>query len=316
MQKTLIILDASALKESACGLRLFRNVVLGYRGKLNYNDIEFGSAFHLFRKIFREKGMAGMAEGMMAATDYFNNKPMLVKHNKKYLDVLFLQKTCLSYATTYENDNFKPVVDGGEALLELTFSFPYYVDDEVEILMAGTMDEIGKFINGTYAVCDAKTSSVWNIEDYFRSYYLSPQLLFYRWTLRKYAEMFPDTIYAKINMHDVALFIDGIFYKGKDAEPIFKRSEVFLFEDAKLNEFEQLLHREVMKLVADVKKFRADPTYQPMRQGMINGACETVYGHCKYHAACAAKQAEWSEAVLKNNFVQRFYNPLAHSDPA
>jgi hypothetical protein len=316
MEKTLVILDASALKESACGLRLFNNVILGYRAKINYNDMEFGTAFHLFRKIIREKGTSGLAEAMRAASTYYTTKPMLIKHNKKYLDNIYLSKTCLTYATTYAKDNFNPVNDDeGNPLLELTFSFPYYIDDEVEILMAGTMDEIGKFVNGTYAICDAKTTSCWDVENYFRSYYLSPQLLFYRWVLNKYAQFYPDGVFAKINHYDVACFIDGIFYNGSKTDPVFQRSEVFMFSQQQMNDFERLIEAKVSQLIQDIKLWRIDPTYRPLREGMINGACETVYGHCKYHFACAAKDDAWRDAVLNNNFVTRAYNPLQHSDP-
>src|SRR4051812_983967 len=200
MEKTTVILDASAFKESSCLLRLFYTAVLGYRGKINSNDIEFGSAFHLFRAIFREKGLEGLAEGVLAATRHFDTTPMTVKKNKQYLDRTFLQKCCVEYATKYEKDLFQVVRgDDGEALLELKFGIPYYDDGEVEILLAGTIDEVGKFVNGIYCISDCKTSSVWNIEDYFRSYQMSPQLIFYRWILKKYAELYPNSIFSEIN---------------------------------------------------------------------------------------------------------------------
>ena len=315
MNKTTLILDASAIKESACMLRLFNTVVLGYKGKISYNDVEFGTAFHIFRKIYREKGMPGMAEGMLAASAYYKDRPMLIKHNKKYLDLTFLQKVCLEYATIYQQDNLTPVKDrDGEALLELTFAYPYYVDDEVEVLLAGTMDEIGKFHAGTYAIVDAKTTSVWDIDSYFRAYYLNAQLLFYRVALNYYASAHPESIFAEINKFDVACMIDGIFLKGATADPIFRRSEVFLFSAEQVAEFEVLLRRKIMELVGHVKMWRQDANYRPLREGMINTACETVYGPCKYHPACAAKDPQWREAVYENNFRVKSYNPLAHNE--
>ena len=48
MNKTTLILDASAIKESACMLRLFNTVVLGYKGKISYNTF-----FELFEPDLR-----------------------------------------------------------------------------------------------------------------------------------------------------------------------------------------------------------------------------------------------------------------------
>ncbi len=213
MEKLLVILDASAFSNSACLLRLFRITVEGYTQKLENNDVCFGTAFHLFRKIFRDKGDCGMAEGLNVAKEYFIKTPMVVKPNKTYLTPLFLMRICMEYAEKYVHDKFKPIrvktkkwittnpgiensggfIEVEEPLLELKGAFPYYVDDEIEILMAFTIDEIGKESNSIVSICDAKTTSVWNIKEYLDSYELSCQLRFYKWSLLKYAEAYPES---------------------------------------------------------------------------------------------------------------------------
>ena len=92
MPKQLILLDASALGEAGCILRIFNNVIMGYSARYNNNDIEFGSAFHKFRKHFRDKGMAGVPEGLADAVNYYKSKTCFIR--KPYLTLEFLEASC------------------------------------------------------------------------------------------------------------------------------------------------------------------------------------------------------------------------------
>jgi hypothetical protein len=313
--KLLIILDASAFKESACLLRLFNNVVIGYKTKINDCTIEFGSAFHKFRSIWRTKGQAGFGEALIAARDYYVNKPKIVRKEKAYLTDNFLQQTCIGYATKYQKDNFQLVIHDGEALVEpnTRFAFPYYVDDGMEILMAGTIDEISKA--DLYCIADAKTSGIRpdKIESYMRSYEMSPQMIFYRWSLKKYAEAYPDSIFGEIDRADCGVFIDGVFYAGKDAPVQFIRSRVMLFNDRTMKEFDELVKAKVKLLIEAVRYYiqRGD---KPMREGLLNGACQTVYGNCKYFNACATPDKETYDTILESQFIKEQYNPLLHGE--
>ena len=312
MTKKLIIVDASALATSSCMLRFYNIVCEGYSSKLNNNDIEFGTAFHKFRASWRTH--KDIVKALSIARNYYRDTEMIVKSNKLYLTDTFLQRVCLEYSTKYEKDTFEPIElevnNKKEIMLELRFALPFYIDDEIEVLVAGTIDEVGKWRGGIYCICDAKTTSQWDIEKFFKKYYLDPQLLFYRWIFRKYAQTYPSSIYAKIeNESEVGIFIDGIFYKGKDQEIIFRRSNVFRFSDDILKEFESLVTDKIMSLV-NYLKFKQTPP----REGIINGSCETKYDSCRFFHVCNAPDEESRKAILDFNFKKDFYNPLCHGE--
>ncbi len=335
-EKLLVMLDASSLSNSSCILRLFNIVVEGYKPKLENNDVCFGTAFHLFRKIFREKGEEGLAEGINVAKKYFLETPMREKPNKKYLNTTFLMKVCLGYAEKYAKDSFKPIrvkvkkkIEGSdnfdpgdrrdfieieEPLLEIKGAFPYYVDDDIEILMAFTIDEIGKQENGIVSIMDAKTTSMWDIKSYFQSFELSPQLRFYKWALFKYAKAFPESFIGKLCDDIIGCQIDGIFYKGADKDVEYKRSDVMLFsDDPRMEEFESLIDSKVRKLVIKIKDWK-NRGFTPMREGMLNGSCETKYGKCDFFQSCAAIDKETRNVILDYNFIKKHYNPLSFSE--
>jgi len=321
-KKLIIMLDASALKESGCSLRLFNNIVIGYNQPVQYNDVEFGVAFHRFKYEYKKYNYSiiGQAIGKKAAFDYFNKTKMKIKSGKSYLDIDFLMQVCDGYIGTYteRNENYKVVLgknkeDKEEPLLELPFCFPYYVDDYMEILLAGTMDEIGKFDNGIYSVEDIKTTSMWKEDEYLESYKLSPQLYFYRWAIKQYAIAYPESIWATIDKGEVGCHISAIFMKGKDKPVTYRRGDVMLFRDAELKEFEALLIRKIASLVNHVRIY-LDTGAVPLREGMLNGCCATVYGPCKYAMACGAVDLPTRNIMLEQLFIKKHYNPLTFHD--
>jgi len=319
MNKTLVVLDSSAFSNSACMLNLFRTVVQGYTSKLQNNDVEFGTAFHKFRKIFRDKGENGLAEGIKEAKDYFVNTPMIIKSNKTYLTSTFLMRVCLEYAEKYNKSLFNVIriekaIGEYEALLELRFAFPYYVDDEMEILMAGTIDELGKHNNGIVCICDAKTTSMWKIRDYFNSYELKCQLRFYKWALLKYATMYPNSFIADLCKNEIGCFIDGIFYKGAEGDIEYKWSDVMLFQDDPgMVLMDTLIYSKVSRLITAIKNWRRE-RMTPLREGILINACENPFGPCRYSKVCSAVDNTTRDVMLEYNFIQRPYNPMNHGE--
>jgi hypothetical protein len=322
-----VIADASAFKESSCDLRLFLTTVEGYKGKNHNNDIEFGSAFHKFRAALRNG--AGFEVGMIMARNHYNEAEYTVKSNKKYLTTKFLELVCGGYATKYANDALVPVITPhdialpngdviprGSPLIEPTtrFAFPYYVDDVCEILIAGTIDELAQW-KGTsgYVIVDAKTTSVWDVETYFRSYNLNPQMITYRWAIRQYALAYPDSFLALIDQQEVSAMIDGIFYAGETKPPEYRRSKPIIFSEQDIEEFGVLVKEKVAELVLDIHKF-VETGKLPLRKGFLNGSCQTPYGPCKFFNVCAAPDAESRESILESHFNKGTYNPLTHGD--
>lgn len=310
--KLVLLLDASAMSASSCIKRTFLSVVEGYRGALNSNSMEFGTAFHKFRAILREHGLQqGFMRGIPEAIKYYKETPMIIEYNKKYLTEEFLAKICQEYATKYLPDDFETIKHEDEYFLELKFAPQHtvYEDELMEIILVGTIDEVGKFKGGMPAICDAKTSAVWNIQEYFRGYRLSPQLKFYRWIWREYAREYPDSIFAEIESKGVGCFIDGIFYSGADKPVQYERSEVFIYPDEELDEFGRLIELKRKELVDVVREWLQTQKY-PMRYGMLNGSCETKYGKCPYFSGCAAPNEIIEKLVLAKNYRKVIYNPL------
>ncbi len=196
----IIHLDATAFSGSSCIRRLFYQVVEGYTTKLKYNDLEFGTATHLFKAEIRKGAEISFLLGLQRAKTYYKNKPMLIKKDKSYMTEGFLMSVCNEYYIKYGEgkDDFKPIFVDKEPLVELKFSIPVYTSDKLIVFLSGVIDEIGKFSNGCYAIGDLKTTSVWDVEKYFKGYQLSPQMLFYRYMLEQHARLYPKSIFAEI----------------------------------------------------------------------------------------------------------------------
>jgi hypothetical protein len=316
-EKTLLMIDASALKESSCGLKFFLNVHMGYGGEMASNDTEIGSAIHKFRATFRESfTYEAMALAMVEAKEYFETRVMKIKSNKTYLTPEYLTLACSGYASRYMTDSFKPLKDKkGKALLELPFVFPYYIDDEFEVMIAGTVDEIGQWYggntNGMICVSDLKTTSSWKVDEYLCGYELSPQMIMYVWALKQYAKAFPDSSIGAACKTQIGVFIDGIFFKGKDTPIEYKRSRILTFNDEMLAEFELLLQNKIKTLLFHIREHNKTKQL-PIKEGIINGACAgTFFGPCKYFPACASQSDTTMKIILETQYKQRPYNPLA-----
>ena len=313
-EKQLVMINASALSKSSCRLRLFNIVVEGLTTKLNGNDIEWGTAFHIFRQVFREQGYDNAYKhGLKLAQAYYANTPMRVKSKKEYLTEQYLLSACISYAEQYKKDSFETINIGDTVgLIEQKFAIPYYVDDTMEVVLCGTVDEIGKFRNGIYSICDLKTSAAWNHTEYFESYWLSPQMMFYRWQLGLYAAAYPDSIYAKIHAEDCGVFIDGVFHNGA-RQVEFKRSSVMLFKEAQLEKFGRLVDIKVKQLIEDIKHWRYTGQL-PLEEGILNGACQEKFGLCAFANICKAPDDEVKQHIKDHNFIKQPYNPLTIHD--
>lgn len=298
--------NASAAKESSCLRRTWYTVIEGYTNPVPSNDIVFGSAVHEYIKHMElSKGDYSIATA--AALKVFNG-PKKTKSKKEYLDSpVYLLKLCQDYWDTYlVSGEWKTLQDkDGVPLVELKFEIPYLVTEGVEVSLCGTIDKMAKMHNGCYAIPDYKTTSVYDHKAYLESYRLSPQLFFYKMAVEHYAELYPDSIFATMCKTKLGCFIEGIFLGGKDKEPVFKRSDVMFFDEFKMAEFKMLLDEKIKKLVS-----YAEHNALPLREGMLNGSCNTIYGQCKFFNVCSAFDEITAGHVLRNNFVKQPYDPL------
>lgn len=313
--KQLLLLDASALKQSGCSLQLHNILVGGYRSRLNSNDIEFGTAFHHYRKCVEEHpdpaSDIARFSAVKEALVHYSTAEMYVKHNKKFLDATYLKNTCLGYDEHYtlNGEEYEPVRDAnGKPLVECRVAYPYYSDADVEILLCGTIDGVLKHKHaGFYAIKDYKTTSVWDVEKYFDGYRLSAQLMFYKLLLTLYARLYPTHIISQAAKGGA--FIDGIFLaSGKAAK--YQRSEVFFWSEAQLAEFQAgvdyTIHEKILPYVKGTRKL--------WREGILTGGCEKVYGACSFARVCGAQDEESGKMILREEFIQRPYSPMTHGE--
>lgn len=305
------MLDASALRESSCILRLHRIIVDGYRQEVVSSDMVYGTAFHHYRKRYEETNE--LMPSIHEAIEIYTDTPKYTKKNKVFMDNIHLKLTCLDYHNNWSNLDLYDTVKSptGVPLTEQKFSVPLYIDDEVELLGCGTIDAIVRHrLEGFYAVKDYKTTSIWDAKKYLNQYRLSTQLMFYVYILYKYGEAYPNGLIGEITCKTVGAFIDGIFLaSGKGA--VFERSEVYFWEKSckKLKEFESGLYRVIDRIVKAVKS----PDSELYREGMLNSSCEKVYGACNFFDACCSDDSETEQMILDNNFIKKQYNPLQFS---
>ena len=309
MNKLLVKVDASALKDSSCMLRFYRTVVEGWREKLNSNDMEYGSAVHQF--IATMKRTDGNFAIAVQETQKRWRVPMFVKPKKQYMTENHLLRTCMDFWQTWQaKDQFQTLVSNGQVLVEQHFDWPYYEDEEMAIMISGTADDICKHQQGTHAIRDYKTTSSFDSVQYLEGYQLSCQLRVYRLVVRWYAKKYPDSVWAEMDKKGVCCFIDGIFIRGKDAPVEFERSYMFQFKDWELEEFEELLHEKVMALRDMIHTKLMFPKHTFARDGIITDSCSTKYGPCKFAKVCGMPDAESAQMFLTNNFIQKPYDPV------
>jgi hypothetical protein len=218
-----------------------------------------------------------------------------------FRDIGHLVKTCGLYADFYSNDAFVPFVSKRDSTptVELPFSFPLVVTDDVELIACGTIDAIGKY-DGISCFTDIKTTSVWNKKSYLESYALSHQMMFYRWALDKLAkEIFPDTFGEFANL---PCFIDGVFLSKAGA--FMERSNLITFSDYQMWQFEKCLEDYTARLLTMVR------TNHFSRNGFLNGSCETKYGKCRFFNICSQTTEEGCEFSKNSDYKVRVYNPL------
>lgn len=320
-------LDPSAIRESGCILRLHNMLISGYRRGINGNDLEFGSAFHTYRKSYDTLTHDPKFKAKFETTDelttfaqilavkdglnYWDKTDKYVKWNKKFLDRKYLENTFREYYNFYKTngDEYEVVTIGSNPLVELRIPYPYLVTPEgdIEFILCGTVDRIVRHKSlGFYATEDYKTTSLWDKKKYFESYKLSTQMIAYKFMLKKYAELYPSSVIGQC-ASNLKCLINGVFVSPSAVT--FERSEPLDYDDKKLLEFEVGLLRIIKRLIEVIR----DPS-KLYREGMLNGSCEKVYGACGYSDACGASNESERKLIMNEHYVKVPYAPLTHGE--
>ena len=302
-------LDFSSLSHSACEYHLYNDVVVGYKVKEPSVDMEYGSAVHHFAEHFERTKNA--RESLDVAIEYLRPLKQTIEFsNKPYLNEDHLRVVCAKVASYISTSVYESVQLDKEFLIELPFSIPFTTATGVEIMISGTMDKLAQHVtNQKFFVRDWKTTSMWDKDEYLESCSLSAQLKVYCWAIRKLAQLFPESIYAVVANASKGYYfaaIDAIFLKPEAAQTVIKSTKNFAYSDAQLDELEALILVQAERVIDMI----ADTSYR-RKSGLLNGACLTKYGKCKYYDACNAPDKACESTILKNNFKIQPYVPTA-----
>jgi len=293
--KRVVNLDASLFKESACLKRVEYLTQYGYReGGINYSTA-YGTAFHVFRAVLRKTGNTNLA--LQAAIEKYSKIP--APPASEYRDMKHLSLTCLDYIEkVYRRDTIIPLEFNGEVLIEQKFSYEYYESDVLKVHLCGTVDELGQ-VEGTdqLVIADCKTTSVYNTDDYFRQYEMSPQLKFY-------VMMCQD----RLKLKNVGAVIDGVFLNATRPTQ-FKRSDMFNYTDKQIDNLRTMINR----LIADIEDaIRTGEWSQNITQ--CNSCVYTPDKLCKYFRLYSVQDEELREHFLQRDFVQKTYDPMTFDE--
>ena len=310
-----INIDATSLRASACSFEWYSKVVSGYRNPLVSADIVYGVAVHKFiDTMFKTSGNLRAAK---EATQKAFNVPKVVDPKKKHMENWsHVFATCLDYwdRLAKEQDFEILQLPNGEPATEVTFRFKYRTVGDVTFWLCGTMDKIGKFKGGIYAIGDYKTTSAWDKRKYLTSYELSTQLRFYRLALKWMALNEPESMLGKIGATNVGVFVDALFIKPVAAENEYARTVVETFSEMEMVEFERLLQERLDKFAYTISTCHtSNNTIRPNREGLINGSCQKLYGKCDFWNVCK-NDSVVGQVLLNRDFIVKPYDPLHFND--
>jgi hypothetical protein len=295
-KKLLLYLDHTAFKQSACLRRLEFIIQDGLVDIGSKIAIEYGSAFHIFKKhLYLGEAWEDAAE---RALGYFSTFSFEISQ-KEFRTISHLAKTCARYYNeVFRFDNFKPLRDSaGEPFIEKTFAIPVFVGDSLEILLAGTVDAIGSMDNGSYVVGeDTKTTAVWNSDEFLRLFTLSSQLMFYQVACQMIGYSFAKQMSWRV---------DGIFLSPQGA--MFKKSEPIFFSAQALTIYQRQIKQKVEEISTCVEQGAWPQNFL---------CCDTVkydkekVGMCPFFSICE-KDNENDAALVKDSiYKHRKYEPL------
>lgn len=232
-------------------------------------------------------------------------------------DVLSVQQKCWKCkGTGYKMDGVIPSIEklpcskcNGTGLIEgpateITFKIKIYEDDYIIVYLEGTIDRIGKFRNGPFAIRDWKNTTFWNEDEFLSEFELGRQLRVYTLACKLMSELEPTSILGKIGATNMGAMIDAIFVKKEPNENNYISSSIMQFGVKDMNEFREQLHRFCSKLSIHIQHNDFP------REGILNGTCVKRFGKCRFFNVCKASNEIIAGNLLKRDFKRKIYDPL------
>lgn len=309
-EKTIVRINASSLRNSTCLLRWNRQILQGYYQPRNNAQAVYGIGIHAYLdSMYKTGGHVGISrEKALAAF----NVPKWPADKQAWLeDENHFFMTCYHLWNEYvsKDSQFDLVkLPDGNPAAEVTFSLPFFEYGDYQVKLEGTIDKLGKFKGGCYAIGDWKSTAKWDTKTFLADYEMSSQLKFYLLSLKLMARLQPDSVIGQIGATNVGVFVDGIFLKPKVTENTYGRSAVFMHNEQTMDEFEDMLKAAIIRFL------EASSKGELPRQGLLNGACGTGNYKCEYYNICKQKDEAVADMLLMRDFKQKTYNPLKHNE--
>jgi len=302
--KKLFLIDASLLKQSDCLRKVDYIHNQGLTTLQESFEADYGTAFHKFVASYTS-GM-DIPESMQKGAQHYlfkcTNAP---EGDFRTIDHLIM--TMQYYVKGCFNrdiDLFKPSVINSKPAVELQFSFPWYTCAEYDIMLTGTADALGKYINGEEIINDYKVTASWSKEEYLAKYDLDPQLITYSYLLKKFG-ITPTYLPGMItgifikkptqskNVNGKRVAVDG--WNGAE----FIRSAVIYFTEGQIKDYELWMSNKIQQIVNSwLTSFHA-PNFN--RCGDYKG--------CQFRALCREYDLPTREYKQKVMFKTRLYDP-------
>jgi len=309
MSKLEINLSSSALGHAGCVLNLHRTIAEGYKEKAMASRMIYGVGFHKFTDVMYKTG-GHIPTARDEAIKAFASIPRIDDRKSMHLsDVNHMHSVALINWTVnvMKDTEFDILELNDKPASELTFSLPIWEDEVAKYNWCGTIDRLGKIRGGCYVIKDWKSTSTWNIADYFTTYEMARQPRGYVLALKMMHELYPDSALGKIGATKVGAQFDGVFIKPAINDVRFAKSIVFQYEDKEIEEFKQLIISECQKLSMAIA------TNKFPKQGIVNGSCLGKWGKCAFWNVCQHPEAV-ANVLLKRDFDKKPFNPLAYND--
>lgn len=304
MTKQLIRLSSTALRTIGCAFEFDKTVIQGYKN-LPSSKAVYGVALHKFIDTMY-KTESDVSLSLAKAKNAFSIKKEPASQKQSYYDDFrHLTNTALTLWTEYieKESTFDILVLDGKAATEVTFDIPYYEDDSVEIRLQGTIDKIGQFKGGCFAVGDWKTTGTWSLERFFDNFRVSGQLRFYHMVCLLMSQREPESTLGRIGATRMGTFIDAINIKVNANENVIKRSNVFQYTREEVDEYQRQIDDVCHKI-----SLMVSTGYIP-KEGIVTGSCIRYGGLCKFANVCSNNETI-GNLLLKKDFIKTDFTPL------
>jgi len=306
--------SATALGKSPCIRNLMWTIRDGYKEEFMPAKMVYGIAVHKFVDVMYKTG--NVASAFSAAKKAFDLPKLDDRKSLHLSDQKHMITTCANLWNDFiQSDyNFEVVVIDGVPLTEQTFSMDSFYEDEfVSIDIQGTLDKIGKFKGGCYAIGDWKTTSAWDTKSYFTRYDLARQLFIYRLAMLHASKTNPESTLGRIGKSNMGCFIDAIFLKPDANDNKVIRSDVDYKTATDMQRFEAELKFQCKLISYRLQRAATEhPDYLP-KEGIVNGTCESKWGLCSFWNVCVADDAV-AKVLLSRDFIQKPFNPLDYNE--